>query len=135
MISVTIQNAIPMNSSSELGINATSMNLVNHSVNCDIGSPFEKKVQCPNGDLRNVACNGSWHGAYTATCPFTYAEPVCSFLIDGVGVTNNCTVLQYTAHNTTCVCSLSALYDATAASRKNVRSQYHRAFHRVCDYA
>jgi hypothetical protein len=69
---------------------------------CQLGQVASFNHSCSSGDALSVHCNGSWAGEVYSRCPQRRSVSVCR-AISGSGM---CSVLSYTAENTTCSCVL-----------------------------
>jgi hypothetical protein len=76
------------------------------NITCN-GTSFKKLAVCPSGESIPVTCNESSVGTVVVACPVHRAQSVCNS-VSGLSAyeNSNCTVLSYSAYNTTCSCVL-----------------------------
>jgi hypothetical protein len=117
---MTIQHAAPVDSSAAMVLlpagGEANDYVTNFSTVCELSKPSNTSYACPDGSRPHLSCNGSWAGALSMACPLRYGVSVCNSLAGSAVVRNNCSVLSYTAHYTTCQCSLGEVYGALQAA-------------------
>jgi hypothetical protein len=81
--------------------------------------PYNKTVTCSFERRFTFACPAGKGGIYTHTCPWYKESPSCGIWNgDRYAVDSRCTVLNYTAHSTTCYCLTSNSSSTTASTRR-----------------
>lgn len=85
---------------------------------CFQGSQTTHILSCPVGGNISLHCNGSWAGQGTVQCPSRHAAAVCNTLSGIYAASSSCTLLAFTADNTTCSCPLNPSVRVDAAGDK-----------------